>query len=706
MTLYGCESRLTSDFDENFMSHTKADLAALTFIAKWVAGVLFVAVLYWAKDVFIPLALGLLLSFLLSPVVNRLQRLGMSNLLAIIFTATLAFALLAGGFTLIGRELSNLIGDLPKYKNELVSKARNVAGLTTGVGGQLDELASEVAEAMDSQSKERELKNASLLQRWTDDLFPASAQRDRTKANDGSSSKSPLYVQPVAQEIPLHTWATTAGSVLGPLATAGLVTVFALFMLVHREDLRERFIAVISHNNYVTTTEALDEAGQRISRYLVAQTIVNTSYGFVLAIGLILIGLFMTPDGFFPNAVLWGIIAALLRFVPYAGPVVGAMFPLAISLSVFPGYGVVTAVLALIVVMELLSNNVLEPWLYGASSGISTVAVIVAAVFWGWLWGPVGLLLSTPLTVCLVVMGRYVPGFKFISTLLGEQVAVRSYIRVYQRLLAGDYERARAILLEHVRDHDLGSTCDRVVVPLLRRVRTDATADYLSEGDVNRIFSLMGGMIEAMVDAVDQSQEKSAQAAVALQTSTPTQPSHAEAPSSAADPRHGEDVSLSDKVSPTLPIINGCMTHHFSEGLVLNLLRAAGKSSYSLQSIDEQSLPEDIAQQIVQDNPIAVVLVVIPKGGFAQARYLCKTIREAGYRSPIVVCCLGRFKNFDKLFLAFRRAGATNLTTTFSQTQDKLKSLARLRSERGGSPPQVSVPPTVEATLGEWHITR
>jgi predicted PurR-regulated permease PerM len=682
------------------MSHTKTDLAVIASVARWLAIVLFVAALYWAKDIFIPLALGLLLSFLLSPAVNRLQRLGLSNLLAIIFTATLAFALLAGGFMLIGRELSNLVGDLPKYKHELVAKARSVAGLTTRMGGDLDELASEVAEAMDSAPDVNQLKNASLLQRWTDELFPMSAQQSRPQANDGSTSKSPLFVQTVAQDLPLHTWATTAGSVLGPLATAGLVTVFALFMLVHREDLRERFMAVISHKNYVATTEALDEAAQRISRYLIAQTIVNTSYGLVLATGLILIGVFMSPDGVFPNAVLWGVIAAILRFVPYVGPIVGAMFPLGISLSVFPGYGVVATVLALIVVMELLSNNVLEPWLYGASSGISTVAVIVAAVFWGWLWGPVGLLLSTPLTVCLVVMGRYVPGLKFISTLLGEHVAIRSYVRIYQRLLAGDYERAREMLIRHATEKDFISTCDRVLVPLLRRVRADAMADYLSETDVNRIFSLTGGLIEDLIDADEQFQEKQNQVAAVDNTSSPTPTSQTEAELAATVPSLRVDGAAFDTGSPARPLINGCMTHHFSEGLVLNLLRAAGKASYNLQSINEDSLPEEIAQQIVRDNPIAVVLVVIPRGGFAQARYLCKSIRDAGYKNAIVVCCLGRFNKFDNLFVAFRRAGATNLTTTFSQTRDKLVSLAARHPEQVVKAPHTPLTNTVTAAVG------
>ena len=350
------------------MSQRKSELAAIASVAQLLAVVLAVGALYFGRDVFIPLALGLLLSFLLSPIVNRLQRWGVNNVVAVGATAALTFLFLGAGFSIVGREISKLVSELPQHKGELIAKARGLAGMTTGVGGSLDELASEVTDAIEQ--SDPKTKKAPATQGWMDRVFPTESTEGKVVSNDGSSSKSPLFVKQVEKDLPLSSWATTAGTVLGPLGTAGLVSVFALFLLIHREDLRDRVIAVISHGNYVTTTEALDEAGNRISRYLIAQTIVNTSYGFVLGIGLAIIGGTMTPNGSFPNALLWGVLATCLRFVPYVGPVAAAIFPLVIALSVFPGYSVFIAVLGLIIVLELLSNNVLEPWLYGASTGI------------------------------------------------------------------------------------------------------------------------------------------------------------------------------------------------------------------------------------------------------------------------------------------------------------------------------------------------
>ncbi|SMP72463.1 Predicted PurR-regulated permease PerM [Neorhodopirellula lusitana] len=631
------------------MAQPKSDLATISAVAQLLAVILTVAALFFARDVFIPLALGLLLSFLLSPVVNRLQRLGIPNIMAVVATAALAFLMLGGLFTLLGRELTTLVGDLPKHREELVTKARSVAGLTTGVGGSLDKLADEVTDAMEgAEEPETGLENQSAFERWTDTLLPTTSKSSNSKPHDGTSAKAPLFVQEVKDDLPLASWATTAGTVLGPLATAGLVSVFALFMLIHREDLRDRIIAVVSHGNYVTTTEALDEAAHRISRYLIAQTIINTSYGFVLTMGLMVIGATMTPGGSFPNAVLWGVLATCLRFVPYIGPTVSAVFPLAIALSVFPGYSVALAVLGLIVTMELLSNNLLEPWLYGASTGISAVAVIIAAVFWGWLWGPVGLLLSTPLTVCLVVLGVYVPRFKILSTLLGEEVEIKTSMRFYQRLLATDEHRAWEILRDHFNEnHDLNSTGDQVLIPSLKRIRRDHDDEHLSETDANRLFAMAGGLIAKLREHAEE---------------------HA---------NDKEQESTPDKNTPNLPKVVGCGAHHFSETLVLNLLRAAGRCRFDLHSIDDDTLPDDTARQIMDHTPDVVVIVVLPKGGFVQARYLCKTIRSTGFTGPVVIACIGKFKSFDKLFVRFRKAGATSMTTSFSQTHAKIHSILK-----------------------------
>ncbi len=641
------------------MSKTKSELAVISTVAKLLAVVLGVVTLFFARDVFIPLALGLLLSFLLSPVVKRLQRLGIPNVLAVVTTAAFAFIVLAVGFALVGRELTTLVGDFPKHKVELVAKARGFAGMTSGVGGSLDKLADEVSEAMEQGSTPEPAPQpeaeSSLWKTWSDKVLPNLTEDTQELSRDGTSAKMPLYVQEVADDLPLASWATTAGTVLGPLATAGLVSVFALFMLIHREDLRDRIIAVIGQGNYVTTTEALDEAAGRISRYLIAQTIVNTSYGFVLTIGLAIIGAAMTEGGSFPNAILWGVFAAFLRFVPYVGPTASAIFPLAIALAVFPGYGVFLAVLVLIVTIELLSNNVLEPWLYGASTGISAVAVIIAAVFWAWLWGPVGLLLSTPLTVCLVVLGRYVPSFKIIAKMLGEDVEIKTSMRFYQRLLANDEHRAREMLQQHLSETDFDAICDQILIPALKQIRSDHDAEKLTEADANRLFAMIGGLIAELPEHMN------------------------------ADPPDDSAVQLE------LPHVIGCASHHYSESLVLNLLRIGGKESFQLESIDDDTLPRAVSELIVKHNPSVVVITVLPKGGFAQARYLCKSLRSEGYEGAIITCCLGKFKNFDKLFVKFRKAGTTSLTTSISQTRSKIKSFLG-RRDRAIAEPSSTVP--------------
>lgn len=670
------------------MSKPKSELATITAVAQLLAVVLTVASLFFARDVFIPLALGLLLSFLLSPIVNWLQRSGVPNVIAVVLTATLTFVLLAGVATLIGREVSSLVGNLPEHRDELIKKARSMAGMTTGVGGSLDKLANDVTAAMerglgseddestegsdekkgkdagkknaapDDQSKERsDLQSdkgskdvpdsKSMVQRWTDKLFPVPDTK-KDQANDGSSAKSPLYTVQVQDSLPLASWASTAGTMLGPFATAGLVCVIALFMLIHREDLRDRIIAVVSHGNYVTTTEAMDEAAARISRYLIAQTIVNTSYGLVLSMGLAIIGATMTEGGVFPNVILWGALGTCLRFVPYIGPVASAVFPLTMAFAVFPGYSVFIAVASLIIVMELISNNVLEPWLYGASTGISAVAVIFAAVFWGWLWGPVGLFLSTPLTVCLVVLGRYVRRFRMLAVLLGEDVEIPTSMRFYQRLLASDDHRARTILKDHVEEHGFDATCDRVMVPALKRIRTDHDADQLTDDDANRLLALAGGLIEQL-DASDE-----------VSAASDSESTDAEADTVAARP---------------LPTVIGCTSHHFSEALILNLLRIAGAGTYELTAIDDETLPQEVGKLVVESNPPVVVIVVLPRGGFAQARYLCKSIRNEGYQGAVIVACMGKFKNYDALFVKFRKVGVTSMTTSYSQTSAKIQSI-------------------------------
>jgi len=635
---------------------TRTEVQMIASVAQLLSIVLVIAALYFARGVFIPLTLGLLLSFLLTPIVNRLQRLGVPNVFAVVTTATLAFLLLAGGLSILGRELSGFVSELPEYRTELLAKAKKLGGLTSGVGGSVDKLAQDVSKAMEDAGDPKtdgRVGNADGSDRSITE--PRQSPAQARKANDGSTPRTPLYIQPVDRQLTVATWAATAGTILGPLATAGLVSVFAIFMLIHREDLRDRMIAAVSHGDYVTTTEALDEVGKRISRYLVAQTVMNASYGLVLMVGLYVIGMTMTDEGAFPNAMLWGVLASTLRFIPYIGPTASAVFPLSVSLAMFPGYGVFAATFALIILLELISNNIVEPWLYGTSTGISAVAVIIAAVFWGWLWGPVGLLLSTPLTVSLVVLGRHVKRFSVFTTLLGEDVQTKPSLRFYQRLLANDDRRAKELIEQHFKKNGLDSVCDDVLIPAMKRMQADCDADRLTDEDY---FMLM--------EKIEQIQKEAAWVDLPV-----------------------ESTDESSPVQPPLALVIGCPSHHAGERILLDVMKT-DKSEYCLERTDEDESPDEIAHGIATRSPAVAVIMVLPAGGLKQARFLCKTIRAEGYGGPIVVGCLGKFKQFDRIFIRFRKSGATYVTTSFRQTRAKVQSTVSRKAQHGPTPKQIS----------------
>lgn len=699
----------------------RSELGNIAFVAQLLAVLATVAALYFGRDVLIPLTLAILLSFLLSPAVDRLQRMGISNVLAVITTAFFTFVLLAGGLTLLGRELTKLVSELPQYKEELVGKARSLAGMRSGMRDSLDELAEEVSRAMEESgeaaSGERKKRNAELaaestelqrandsadtaagsqsparrspdsqssdirsvspLQQLTDRFLSRIESPEQDAKNDGASPKTPLYTTEVPGGVPFLSWASTAGSVLGPLGTAGLVTVFALFLLVHRQDLRDRIIAVISQGNYVMTTEALTEVAKRISRYLIAQMILNTSYGVILSIGLFIIGRTLAPEGTFPNVILWGVLAACFRFVPYAGPIVGAIFPLAFSLTVFPGFTVLGSVLGLIIVMELLSNNIFEPWLYGASTGISTVAVIFSAVFWGWLWGPVGLLLSTPLTVCLVVLGRHVSRFQVFATLLGEEIVVKPSVRFYQRLLAKDEHQATKMLEMFQAQKGTIVTCDEVIIPTIKRLRNDRKHGELNAADSVELLEDMHRCIKA----VDWT---SVEAAPPTRGASATNSSHGNRSGTGSGIQNtmpsSTGLELQNPNSPSaaeydLPRIFGISAHHFSDDILLQLLHDSLTEIAVLEVIDDSELPETVAKRVFQEDPAIVVLAQVPPGGFIQVRAMCRSLRDGGYAGPILVTCIGNFKNFDRIAIKFRSSGATYISNTFKQSHAKLRAL-------------------------------
>ncbi|HEV2557479.1 MAG TPA: AI-2E family transporter [Microvirga sp.] len=409
--------------------------------------VLAIGALYFGQDIFVPFALAILLSFALTPLVTWLRRFRFPRIAAVLVAVTLAFVLIGGITFVVGRQLVQLANNLPSYQTTISEKIRSLQASAPGgsvverVTTTIQDLSKEISGGDDAAPKP-----------------PASL--------GGAPQQEPVTVRLEREQAqPLEVIQTVVGPLLAPLATAGLVVIFVIFILLEQEDLRDRFIKLVGGGDLQRSTQALNDAAARVSRYLLMQLVVNLTYGVPIGLALYFIGV--------PNAVLWGLLAAVLRFIPYLGPFLAALFPIALAFAVDPGWSMLLWVVGLFLLAELVSNNVVEPWLYGASTGLSSLAIIMAAIFWTTLWGPVGLFLATPLTVCVVVIGRYVPQLEFLGVLLGSDPVLAPEERLYQRLLAGNLEEAVEIAEDYVDQRSSREFYDHVAIPALRLAEND-----------------------------------------------------------------------------------------------------------------------------------------------------------------------------------------------------------------------------------------
>src|SRR6266850_7000602 len=353
--------------------------------------ILIIACLYWAKVVLIPIALAVLLTFLLNPIVSALYSRGLPRAPAVLVVVVLVFFVVGGIAWTVTRQLGMLAYELPRYQENLKNKISDLREL--GKSGVIERVLTTINAITDELQRD-----------------PPSPSEPQAGAKlEAAPNEEPEKPVAVVVQTPSVLWQLP--SVLESLATAGLVIVLVIFMLIRYADLRARILYLAGYHRLTIATKALDEAAHRISRYLLMQSIINGSFGMAAGLGFFLIGV--------PYAILWGLLAAVLRFIPYVGPTIAAVLPSALSLAAFPGWGQPLLVIGLILLLELASNMIMEPLLYGQSAGVSEVALLVAVVFWTWLWGAVGLILATPMTVCISVLGKYIPQIEFIGVLLG-----------------------------------------------------------------------------------------------------------------------------------------------------------------------------------------------------------------------------------------------------------------------------------------------
>ncbi len=438
-----------------------------------VAAVVVVAALYFARIVFVPLALAALFALLLTPAVSSLERIKLPRILAVFIVILVPMALVGLMVWQTSHQLVDLTSQLPSYKQTLAQKIQTVK---SGRSQSLDKASDTVKELA------KEIDDA------TPGTLAANGSRKAPTPAAGSSPSRPLAVEVVPPVNPLE----SAENILGPLGTAGIVVIFTVFILVGREDLRNRMIRLAGGGRLKLMTQAFDEATQRINRYLLLQFAVNSAFGLLIFAGLHFIGV--------PNASLWGVSAAVLRFLPYVGTPIAALMPIILSLAVFPGWQHAIATVGLFAVLEIVIANAVEPLLYGSHLGLAPLAILVAAIFWTLIWGFPGLVLSTPLTVCLVVMGRYIPSLSFLNVLFGDEPVLPPEAQYYQRLLATDQNEAKHVLEQYLKDKSMEDLYGLVVIPALGLAEQDRHRNDLDEETQNFIYQSTREIIEEIGD--------------------------------------------------------------------------------------------------------------------------------------------------------------------------------------------------------------
>lgn len=474
----------------------------LSAVASAILAALFIAALYFGREIFVPIALAILLSFVLAPLVGLLQRARVPRGFGVVSVVILAFLIIFGLGTLIANQLSQLAGDLPVYQSTMREKIKSVRGVTASSG-----TLERAADMLQELSRE--------LDKPKEDKFPrGSTQRLGDPAIGGSVRPVPVEVR---QPDPgaLENLRTLISPLLNPLATTGIIIIFVIFILLQREDLRNRLIRLAGSHDLQRTTAALDDAATRLSRLFLAQLMINATFGVTIGVGLSFIGV--------PSAILWGILAGVLRFVPYIGSAISAAFPLAIAAAVDPGWSMLIWTLVLYLAVGPIVSQVIEPLVYGQSTGLSPVAIVVSATFWTALWGPIGLVLATPLTVCLVVLGRHVERLEFLDVIFGDKPALSPSEMFYQRMLAGDPTEAAGKAEEFLKEKSLSSYFDEVALKGLQLAQVDAKRGALDQA---RLITIREAVAEFAHDLSTQedsipeiaSPTMDAEAAAAIET--------------------------------------------------------------------------------------------------------------------------------------------------------------------------------------------
>ena len=579
-------------------------------VKPWVTfagAVLVVVVLYWAQAVLVPFALAILITFVLTPPVTWLQRY-VGRVAAVVVVVTLVFAalgLVAWGLT---RQMNHLAEDLPGYRANIRRKIADVRGAGKG----------------------------SAVEKLQESLEGIKTDLGSAEVPKGTVARPVVVTSSQATGFSGFAW---LGPFVGPLGTAGLVITMVLSMLLERRELRDRLIGLIGHGQLATTTKAFDEAGSRVSRQLLMQSLVNLVYGIAVFVGLYLLHV--------PYVLVWATLGAALRFIPYVGPVLGAGVPILVSLAALAGWTGPLIVLGLFVVLELFTNLVLETALYAGAAGVSQVALLVSVAFWTWLWGPLGLLMATPLTVCIVVIGKHVPGLAFIGTLMADAAVLAPEHGYYQRLLARDQSEAADLIDRHIKAGPAESVFDTLMLPALSYAERDRIEGRLSSDEETAVIDATRELISDAAEGIGR---------------------HPDAPSA-----QSADPPLSRLPEPLAVL--GYAVNGVADEVALSMLARLLPSPITLEITRTRMQAPELVSLVREGKFSVVCFADLPPSPSSKTRYLVKRLRSA---LPEVRIAVGRWAPpalADESPQTLQEAGADHVASLLIDSRNHLASL-------------------------------
>jgi predicted PurR-regulated permease PerM len=627
------------------VAHIRLPQFAGTTLINLGVATLIVNGLYFGREILVPVALAVLFSFVLAPFVIRLQSWRIPRTLSVLIAVFIGFAIIFSLGGLMVSQATRLADDLPGYQQTLREKIQGLRGVAAGGSGTL-ERASKVLKELNT-----ELQNPSI-----------------SPATDG------LRRQPLDRPIPVEVRQPDPGTLttlvaiiqplIQPLTTSGIVVIFVIFILLQRQDLRNRLIRLAGSSDMQRTTAALDDAGERLSRLFLNQSIINALFGLIIGIGLQIIGV--------PSAPLWGLIAMILRFVPYVGSPISAVFPLILAAAVGSGWQMLLMTAGLFGGLQLFAGQVVEPFVYGRSSGLSPIAIVLSASFWTWLWGPIGLVLATPLTVCLVVLGRHVDRLEFIDVLLGNRPALTPPQLVYQRMLAGDPIEASQQARTYLEDASLEDYYDTILLSGLRLADVDARLGRLDDERLDRVVATVNEVVDDLETHADRQ----------IVTAAETDDRSALARLEPIEDSEAVSIVLSDhwKVPRAVLCIPGSSKLDEAAALVLaQMLRRRGLAA-AAEKADALSMSKFFALDLSESALFCVCYVDNPSS--AKIHYAVRRLRKRSGGALIMVALLGSETNAS----AVNTEGALTIAGNFAGTVKSIVESATGNAGRGDRP--------------------